>query len=137
MKKLFLFATAVLMLTACKEDGQETGPVIPREINILLEDDIVIGRKETVGLEFVVSPADAVFRYDVSDPACQLSLEYAPETPEEGGTPLQYVLSGVEKLDNGHFMIDYFGAKMEIIWTENGFDMNYFDTMMMHFAPEK
>ena len=40
MKKLFLFATAVLMLTACKEDGQETGPVIPREINILLEDDI-------------------------------------------------------------------------------------------------
>ena len=115
MKKLFLFATAVLMLTACKEDGQETGPVIPREINILLEDDIVIGRKETVGLEFVVSPADAVFRYDVSDPACQLSLEYAPETPEEGGTPLQYVLSGVEKLDNGHYraMITDFGTNIQ------------------------
>jgi len=39
-----------------------------------------------------------------------------------------------EMLANGNYQIDYFGTKMEIVWTENGFDMNYFDTMLMHFV---
>jgi len=40
------------------------------------------------------------------------------------------------RLDNGNFQLDYFGTKMEIVWTETGCDMNYFDTMLLHFVPE-
>ncbi|MBR6766589.1 MAG: leucine-rich repeat domain-containing protein [Clostridia bacterium] len=40
-----------------------------------------------------------------------------------------------EKLDSGNFQIDYYGTKMEIVWTDTGFDMNYFDTMLLHFVP--
>ena len=32
--------------------------------------------------------------------------------------------------------IYYYGNTLEAVWTEEGFDMNYFDSMLMHFAPE-
>lgn len=35
------------------------------------------------------------------------------------------------------FVVDYYGSKMEAVWTEEGFDMNYFDSMLMHFVPEE
>ena len=34
------------------------------------------------------------------------------------------------------FLIDYYGNVMEAIWTEEGLDLNYFDSMLMHFVPE-
>ena len=34
------------------------------------------------------------------------------------------------------FLVDYYGNTLEAVWTEEGFDMNYFDSMLMHFAPE-
>ena len=34
------------------------------------------------------------------------------------------------------FLVDYYGSSMAAVWTEEGFDMNYFDSMLMHFAPE-
>ena len=39
-------------------------------------------------------------------------------------------------LENGNFEIDMFGTRMEIVWTDEGFDMNYMDSMLMHFVPE-
>ena len=39
-------------------------------------------------------------------------------------------------LDSGNFSVDFYGNKLEIIWTEAGFDMNYMDAMLMHFVPE-
>lgn len=35
------------------------------------------------------------------------------------------------------FVVYYYGSKMEAVWTEEGFDMNYFDSMLMHFVPEE
>lgn len=40
------------------------------------------------------------------------------------------------KADSGNFMVDMYGNTLEIVWTEEGFDMNYMDAMLMHFAPE-
>ena len=33
-------------------------------------------------------------------------------------------------------IIDYYGQTLYLVPTEKGFDMNYFDSMLMHFAPE-
>ena len=35
------------------------------------------------------------------------------------------------------FIIDYFGQPLDLVATEKGFDMNYLDAMLMHFAPEE
>ena len=40
------------------------------------------------------------------------------------------------KLDNGNFLVDFYGNKMEVVWTEEGFDMNYMDSMLMHFISQ-
>lgn len=37
---------------------------------------------------------------------------------------------------DGAFVIDYYGNSLEAVLTEEGLDMNYFDSMLMHFAPE-
>ncbi len=39
------------------------------------------------------------------------------------------------KVDNA-FIIDYYGTAIEVIPTEEGLDMNYFNTMMLHFTAE-
>jgi len=38
--------------------------------------------------------------------------------------------------DAGNFVIDYYGTPMEASWTDAGFDLDYFGTMLMHFVPE-
>lgn len=38
--------------------------------------------------------------------------------------------------DEDSFLIDYYGTPMEVSLTEDGLDMNYFDAMLIHFAPE-
>ncbi len=73
--------------------------------------------------------------------AAQLGGEYALTFHENGAVDFVVVgsaLPGVtwKQLESGNFEIDYYGTMMEIVWTETGFDMNYFDTMLMHFAPE-
>ena len=35
------------------------------------------------------------------------------------------------------FLVDYYGSILEAVCTEEGFDMNYFDSMLMHFVPEQ
>lgn len=32
------------------------------------------------------------------------------------------------------FLVDYYGSTLEVLWTEAGFDMNFFGSMLMHFA---
>ena len=34
------------------------------------------------------------------------------------------------------FLVDYFGTPLTALWTAEGFDLNYFDSMLMHFIPE-
>ena len=34
------------------------------------------------------------------------------------------------------FIVDYYGNTLEAVCTDQGFDMNYFDSMLMHFEPE-
>ena len=34
------------------------------------------------------------------------------------------------------YIIDYYGTPLPAALTETGFDMNYFDSMLIHFAPE-
>jgi hypothetical protein len=35
------------------------------------------------------------------------------------------------------YVVDYYGNRLEAVWTDEGFDMNYFDSMLMHFVPEE
>lgn len=35
------------------------------------------------------------------------------------------------------FIVDYYGTSLVAVCTEEGFDMNYFDSMLMHFVPAK
>ena len=37
----------------------------------------------------------------------------------------------------GAYVIDYYGTPLEATLTEEGFDLNYFDSMLMHFTAEK
>lgn len=49
------------------------------------------------------------------------------------GTPI----SGLTwTLSDGSILIDYYGTAMETFPTEEGFDLNYFDTMMFHLLHE-
>ena len=46
---------------------------------------------------------------------------------------------GVAQTESGEadaYLVDYYGNQMEAILTEEGFDLNYFDSMLMHFIPE-
>jgi len=72
--------------------------------------------------------------------AAMLGGEYALTFHADGSA--EFIVVGApmpglfwSQADNGNFVLDYFGTKMEIVWTDAGFDMNYFDTMMMHFVP--
>ncbi|MGN0741630.1 MAG: leucine-rich repeat domain-containing protein [Candidatus Fimadaptatus sp.] len=35
------------------------------------------------------------------------------------------------------FVVDYYGSALNAVFTDEGFDMNYFDAMLMHFLPEE
>ena len=35
------------------------------------------------------------------------------------------------------FVVDYYGSALNAVLTDEGFDMNYFDAMLMHFLPEE
>lgn len=39
-------------------------------------------------------------------------------------------------LNDGTLLVDYYGTIMDATLTEEGFDLNYFDTMMLHRLPE-
>ena len=46
---------------------------------------------------------------------------------------------GIVQTETGEanaFIVDYYGSALEVVWTEEGFDMNFFDSMLMHFVPE-
>ena len=81
--------------------------------------------------------------------ASMLGGEYAMTFHEDG--TMEFILVGVEapgvtwtqgkvETEDGEeadaFLIDYYGNVMEAIWTEEGLDLNYFDSMLMHFVPE-
>ena len=34
------------------------------------------------------------------------------------------------------FLVDYYGNILQAVWTEDGFELNYFDSMLMRFVPE-
>ncbi|MBR5288575.1 MAG: leucine-rich repeat domain-containing protein [Clostridia bacterium] len=43
---------------------------------------------------------------------------------------------GWKRMDDGEIWVDYCGMLMETVSTPTGFDLNYFNTMLMHFVPE-
>ena len=55
------------------------------------------------------------------------------------GVPGVTWTQGTVQTDAGEaqaFIVDYYGNILEAVCTEQGFDMNYFDSMLMHFVPE-
>jgi hypothetical protein len=73
--------------------------------------------------------------------ASMLGGEYSVIFHEDGA--LDFVVVGNlmpglswTKQENGSFTVNMYGNELEIVWTEEGFDMNYMDAMLMHFAPE-
>ena len=73
--------------------------------------------------------------------ASMLGGEYSMIFQEDGNVVFVVVgneMPGVtwKMLDSGNFEVDFYGSAMEIVWTDAGFDMNYMDSMLMHFVPE-
>ena len=80
--------------------------------------------------------------------ASALGAEYSAVFHEDGSMTL--LLAGVEmpgtvwtqtavQTDSGEvpaFLAEYVGMTMEFVWNETGFEMNYFDSMLMYFEPE-
>lgn len=88
-------------------------------------------------IKFVCESAD-VSGFNMA--ASMLGGEYSMIFREDGNAV--FVVVGNEmpdvtwiQLDNGNFQIDLYGTLMEIVWTDKGFDMNYMDSMLMHFVP--
>ena len=73
--------------------------------------------------------------------ASMLGGEYALTFHADGALDFKMAGTDVPGLswsqgeDGDTFLVDYYGTPMEIVWTETGFDMNFFDSMLMHFAP--
>ncbi|MBQ2954919.1 MAG: leucine-rich repeat domain-containing protein [Clostridia bacterium] len=92
------------------------------------------GRTE---IKFVCESAD-VSGFNMA--ASMLGGEYSMIFREDGNAVFVVVgneMPGVtwKQLDSGNFQIDFYGTPMEIVWTDKGFDMNYMDSMLMHFVP--
>ncbi len=92
------------------------------------------GRTE---IKFVCESAD-VSGFNMA--ASMLGGEYSMIFREDGNAVFVVVgneMPGVtwKQLDSGNFQIDFYGTLMEIVWTDAGFDMNYMDSMLMHFVP--
>jgi len=72
--------------------------------------------------------------------ASMLGGEYAVTLHADGSVDFVVVGSPMPALTwqetaNG-FAIDYFGTPLNAELTDGGFDLNYFDTMLMHFILE-
>jgi len=100
--------------------------------------DAAAGSAQHTGVKFVCESAD-VSGYNMD--ASMLGGEYSMIFNDDGNAI--FVVVGSEMpgvtwttLDNGNFQIDFYGTPIEIVWTDAGFDMNYMDSMLMHFVPE-
>ncbi len=95
------------------------------------------GSAQRTGIKFVCESAD-VSGFNMA--ASMLGGEYSLIFREDGAAVFVVVgneMPGVtwKSLDSGNFQIDFYGTPMEIVWTDKGFDMNYMDSMLMHFIP--
>ena len=74
--------------------------------------------------------------------ASLLGVEYAMTFHGNGTMDLVIAdapLAGLAWSDNGDgtFAIDYYGMPMSVTITDEGFDLNYFDAMLMHMVPQE
>lgn len=68
----FLVLAVCICLVACEKTDPK---VLPEKIEIVGTYDLVFGYGGTEKVEFVVTPADAEFNYDVSSSDCEIKLE--------------------------------------------------------------
>ena len=126
-------------------DGEASAPVAPAETEHPAAggaDDF----SDRLEVKYVLETAD-VQGYTMS--ASMLGgMEYSL-TFHENGTA-DFVLSGAmvsgltwtqqrvttEDGEADAFVIDYYGTPLNVILTEAGCDLNYFDSMLMHFVAE-
>jgi len=72
--------------------------------------------------------------------ASMLGGEYSLILHENGSADFVVVGANVPDLpwtqgQEGSILLDYYGTVMELVPTDLGFDMNFFDTLLLHFAP--
>lgn len=79
-----MILAAVTALTVSCHKNEEF-VVIPESVALVGNSDLVFGKGTTEVIEFKVTPAEAVFDYDISSPECQVKLElrngYGTSTP--------------------------------------------------------
>ncbi len=84
-KRGFPIILSILFTLAVSCRKEEAFTVIPESIALTGNTELVFGKGTTEEIEFVVTPADAVFDYDASSPDCQVKLElkngYGNSTP--------------------------------------------------------
>lgn len=102
-----------------------------------VKDDESADLSDKLEHKYVCQSADAD---GVTLDASMLGGEYALTFHADGTVDFVMVGTKISGLkwteEDGSFVIDYYGNLLEVVWTEDGLDMNYFDTMMMHFVSE-
>lgn len=110
-------------------------------------DDIIGSTEESrLNVKYVCTGATV---NDFEMDAASLGAEYALTFYEDGS--LEMILAGTTLTDLtwthevtleetgaelNKFVIDYYGMNLDATWTDTGFDLNYFNSMIMHFAKE-
>lgn len=111
-------------------DTTATEPVAKADGNA----DVPSNPSDRMEIRYVCKSAEA---NGVTLDAALLGGEYALTFHANGTVDFVMVGNTIPGLKwtqgDGSFIIDYYGNTMEAILTETGFDLNYFDTMLMHF----
>ena len=92
MKRMFSRICLLLAMftTSC---NKEPVPIMPEGITINGSKDLVMGYGTSETVEFIVSPPDADFNYDVTTPECQVYLKKA-----NNARPSNYKVTGISLL---------------------------------------
>ena len=120
------------------QPAETAAPEAPAEPTAAPEVNAQADSAQHTGIKFICESAD-VSGFNMA--ASMLGGEYSLLFHEDGNAVFVVVggeMPGItwKQLDSGNFEIDFFGTPMEIVWTDKGFDMNYMDSMLMHFVPE-
>lgn len=92
-KGFSMILTALLTLSVSCRKEEEVFTVIPESIALTGNTELVFGKGTAEEIEFVVTPAEAVFDYDVSSHGCQVKLEFKNGFGDL--TPKSYTLESV------------------------------------------
>lgn len=129
MKRISLILTAltaVFALAACREELPQPPPFVS-EVSLLSEGEVLMACNEVSEFDFAVQPPEAEFIYDVTDPGCEISVEYAGANGQGAGASREFKIREVSRLSAEE-------GKYRVKLLDNGSGSGYFARMVLKIA---